>query len=315
MTTDRVRDYEGNFMPSVRLGTPDPTIPRSSRRLPGTRSMALATAGMLALTGLVAVAPGASATTTSAARAAVALGRTTVTGWSTAPADVATGAAPAVRFRVTSAHTGVRTVMLQRRRVGTVVWTVIAKASTTSAGWVTLKLPVPTGHWQFRAYVPATKTAAMALSGIRVLTGVLNGPVSAMAKDMLRQVNAARAVPRMCGTTRYPAAPALAYSTALERAAVGHAVDMATHNYFSHTSPSGSTPTSRAKSVGYRGVAGENIAAGYPSVAAVMAGWLKSPGHCSNIMSRSYQDLGVGSAYSAKSTYGSYWVQDFGIRG
>jgi uncharacterized protein YkwD len=314
MTTDPVRDNEGNFMPSLRLGTPDPTIASSRGRRPGTRGMALATSGVLALTGL-AVVPAASATTTSAARATVVLGHTTITGWSTAPANVATGAAPAVRFRVTSAHTGVRTVMLQRRRVGTVIWSVIAKAPTTSAGWVTLKLPVPTGHWQFKVYVPATKTAALALSAVRVLTGVPTGPVSAMARDMLRQVNAARAVARVCGTTRYPAAPALAYNAALERAAVGHAVDMATHNYFSHTSRSGSTPTTRAKSAGYRGVAGENIAAGYPSVAAVMAGWLKSAGHCSNIMSRSYQDIGVGSAYSAKSTYGTYWVQDFGIRG
>ncbi len=315
MTTDPVRDNEGNPMPSVRLRTPDPATASSDRRSAATRGMALATVGVLALTGLVSLAPAASATTSSAIRTAAVLGRTTVTGWSTAPANVVTGSAPAVRIRVTSAHTGTRTVMLQRRRAGTVVWTSITKTRTTAAGWVTLKLPVPTGHWQFKVYVPATRTAALALSGVRVLTGIPAGPVSAMARDMLRQVNAARAVPRMCGTTRYPAVAPLAYNAALERAAVGHGVDMATHNYFSHTGLSGSTPTTRARSAGYRGVAGENIAAGYPSVAAVMAGWLSSPGHCSNIMSRSYQDIGVGSAYSAKSTYGTYWVQDFGIRG
>jgi uncharacterized protein YkwD len=135
-----------------------------------------------------------------------------------------------------------------------------------------------------------------------------------MAAQMLAAVNAARAVPRRCGGIYYPAVRPLAYNTALERAAVGHAVDMATHNYFSHDGRTGSKPTSRAQAAGYHGVAGENIAAGYPSVSAVMAGWLASPGHCANIMSGSYQDLGVGSAYSAKSTYGSYWVQDFGIR-
>lgn len=269
-----------------------------------TRLIAGLAVGALALSGLVALAPGAAN--------AAALDRTSITGWSTAPANVTTGSAPAVRFRVTSAHTGTRVVMLQRRRVGTVVWTVIARASTSAAGWATLRLPVPTGHWQFKLYVPATRTAALALSLPRTLTGV-PAALSPLARDLLTRVNAARAVPRMCGTVRYPAAPPLAYSTALGRAAAGWASYLATHNTFAH-SVGGSNPTSRAQAAGYRGVAGENIAAGYPTASAVMAGWLKSPGHCANIMSRSYQDLGVGATYLAGSKYGTYWVQDFGIR-
>ena len=89
---------------------------------------------------------------------------------------------------------------------------------------------------------------------------------------------------------------------------------MARHNRFSHTGRDGSTPTDRARAVGYPRGVGENIAAGYGSVKAVMAGWLASDGHCANIMSRQYKHLGSGYSTSDSSRYGTYWVQDFGTR-
>ena len=45
-----------------------------------------------------------------------------------------------------------------------------------------------------------------------------------------------------------------------------------------------------------------------------MAGWLKSEGHCRNIMNGSFKELGVGYAANASSSYRTYWVQDFGAR-
>ena len=57
---------------------------------------------------------------------------------------------------------------------------------------------------------------------------------------------------------------------------------MATQNYFSHTSADGRTLADRINATGYAWSAlGENIAAGYPSVNAVVDGWMASDGHCS----------------------------------
>ena len=288
------------------------------------RTAALGTAAVLALSALVVVAPaeGAAAAAPSAVRAAaVATFRTPtfVKGWLNGVTNVGRGTTTSVTLLILSAHTRSRTVLLQRRLAGAVPWTTVTTRSTSSAGRVVLGMYMPAagGRYQFRMYVPATATVRPTTTGIRTLTAPKPAATYAVSAGsvMVRLVNAARAVSRTCGTTRFPAAAPLAENAALGRAAVAHAADMATHNYFSHTGRTGSTPTTRAQAAGYHGVAGENIAAGYPSIAAVMAGWLASPGHCSNIMSRSYQDIGVGSAHSAKSTYGTYWVQDFGVRG
>ena len=95
---------------------------------------------------------------------------------------------------------------------------------------------------------------------------------------------------------------------------MGHAVDMATQNYFSHTSLDGRSPWDRIDEAGYPHFgAGENIAAGQRTAEDVVTAWLNSPGHCRNIMNPSFDELGVGYAYDAASTYQRYWVQNFGI--
>src|SRR5919109_1185606 len=65
---------------------------------------------------------------------------------------------------------------------------------------------------------------------------------------------------------------------------------------------------------GYTGwsAIGENIAAGYPTPEAVVAGWMSSPGHRANILSPNFTEIGIGLAQGGK--YGSYWTQDFGTR-
>jgi uncharacterized protein YkwD len=57
---------------------------------------------------------------------------------------------------------------------------------------------------------------------------------------------------------------------------------------------------------------GENIAAGYGSAAAVVAGWMASTGHCQNIMNAAFRSAGVGYATGASSQYGTYWTMNFG---
>ena len=90
---------------------------------------------------------------------------------------------------------------------------------------------------------------------------------------------------------------------------------MAAHDYFSHDSLDGRSAGDRITAAGYRWRAyAENIAAGYPTPAAVVAGWIESPGHCQNLMNPTYRELGVGFAPSVGASFGSYWVQDFGAR-
>lgn len=64
---------------------------------------------------------------------------------------------------------------------------------------------------------------------------------------------------------------------------------------FSHTRPNGSScfTALREAGISYRG-AGENIAYGQRTPAAVMQDWLNSPGHRANILKASYTKIGVG---------------------
>ena len=55
---------------------------------------------------------------------------------------------------------------------------------------------------------------------------------------------------------------------------------------------------------------GENIAYGYASPDAVMAGWLNSPGHRANIENASFRAIGIGVVRASNGTY--YWTQNFG---
>ena len=93
----------------------------------------------------------------------------------------------------------------------------------------------------------------------------------------------------------------------LSRIARYKSEDMSNNRYFSHTSPTYGTPFQMIKAFGlsYR-TAGENIAYGYRTPAAVVDGWMNSSGHRANILNASYTQIGVG--YCAS---GNYWTQMF----
>ncbi|MBT8368887.1 MAG: CAP domain-containing protein [Deltaproteobacteria bacterium] len=112
----------------------------------------------------------------------------------------------------------------------------------------------------------------------------------------------------------YGLAP-LRTDTALVSAARRHSLDMAQNNVFSHTGSDGSTPWSRMRDAGYNlGYGGENIAAGYPTPAGVLNGWMNSQGHRDNMLSPNFCDLGVGYAFGERSSYGRYWTLDLGCQ-
>ena len=56
---------------------------------------------------------------------------------------------------------------------------------------------------------------------------------------------------------------------------------------------------------------GENIAAGYPGIEAVLAGWMGSDGHCANIMNATFNQVGlVCVPGTGSTTYNNYWTMD-----
>ena len=125
-------------------------------------------------------------------------------------------------------------------------------------------------------------------------------------------VNTARSHNRKCGSERFAAAPPLSVSRILNEAAADHARDMARRNYFEHRGTDGSQPKDRVMRAGYQPrLTGENIAFGPESAEEAVAGWLKSPGHCANIMDSRFRDIGIGLA-TGRGRGKIYWVQDFG---
>lgn len=137
--------------------------------------------------------------------------------------------------------------------------------------------------------------------------------------EMLDAINEARSQARMCGSTMMPAVPPLTWNAQLAAAARGHSEHMVSTGCFSHDMTgsqacSDGTMCTRIVAAGYRwSRLGENIAAGQNSVASVMAGWLQSAGHCSNIMSAGFREVGAGLAMGGRLR--NYWTQNFGTGG
>jgi uncharacterized protein YkwD len=131
-----------------------------------------------------------------------------------------------------------------------------------------------------------------------------------LAARALQLVNEVRARGTRCGERSFGPAPPLSLSGALASVALGHASDMAEHNYFEHVDQAGRSPADRVRAVGYQEkLVGENIAYGPQSVEEVVRGWLDSPDHCENIMDPRFAEMGVAYAAGQASRRGLFWVQ------
>lgn len=130
-------------------------------------------------------------------------------------------------------------------------------------------------------------------------------PVSLNKNVMLQLVNKARQSGCQCGDTYYKPVQPLKWNAKLEAAALKHSVDMYKKSFFSHMAPDGTRGGDRIEKEGYKWAAfGENIGTGYKTERAVVQGWLESPTHCKNIMSKMYKEMGVGRV-------GTLWTQAF----
>jgi len=111
--------------------------------------------------------------------------------------------------------------------------------------------------------------------------------------NMLNLINTYRSTGCTCGTDKMPAVSKLIWNDKLGVSANKHTTDMASNNYFSHTSKDGRTMSDRIKAEGYSWSAlGENIALGQTTEKQVMESWINSPGHCANIMNGSFTEVG-----------------------
>jgi len=134
-------------------------------------------------------------------------------------------------------------------------------------------------------------------------------------RAILDATNRARAVGRTCGAQYFPAAPPLASNAALNTAALAHSTEMAALRYFSHQGKDGTQAGERATRAGYawRHI-GENIASGMRTPEDAVAGWVASPGHCANLMSPGFTEMGSGFAQSGDPESGIvFWTQVFGL--
>ena len=121
-------------------------------------------------------------------------------------------------------------------------------------------------------------------------------------EKILRLVNELRAAGCKCGDTNKPPVPELKWNDRLAKAAYLHCVDMKTHHIFDHTSSDGRKASDRITAAGYNyATYGENIARNYTNEDAVIKAWITSSGHCSNLMSKDYTNIGAGRD-------GAYWT-------
>jgi|CXWL01.1.fsa_nt_gi uncharacterized protein YkwD len=139
-------------------------------------------------------------------------------------------------------------------------------------------------------------------------------PLSAQALDALRQINAYRAAGAVCGAGgRFEPAAPLNWSHTLERAAELHALDMGQRGNISHQGGDGASLADRVNRQGYGwSRIGENVAAGRATVPATLAQWMDSPGHCANIMNKTFSEVALASRREPGKTYEWFWAMVLG---
>lgn len=139
-------------------------------------------------------------------------------------------------------------------------------------------------------------------------------PTPEVAKAMVRRalvlVNEAREQGHRCSGSRRPPVGTVSLSAILSKVADQHARDMAAHHYLDHVDSAGRSPADRVKLSGYaEQLVGENIAYGPLSAEEAIAGWLKSPEHCENLMDPRFKEMGIDFAEGRGAQHGLYWVQ------
>jgi len=107
--------------------------------------------------------------------------------------------------------------------------------------------------------------------------------------------------------------PPLKWNSKAAAVARAHSMDMASHRFFSHTSPRTGSPFDRLQKAGIPMLAaGENIASRQLDGIEVHIAWMNSAGHRQNILHPAFKELGVGTVLqSQKDIVYTYYTQNF----
>ncbi len=108
---------------------------------------------------------------------------------------------------------------------------------------------------------------------------------------------------------------ALIVNEQLQAMAEAKTKDILAQQYFEHTSPDGRTMVNLAKDAGYSYMLiGENLALGnFTNSAALVRGWMNSPGHRANILQTKFTEIGIATVtgtYKGREVW--VGVQEFG---
>jgi len=153
-------------------------------------------------------------------------------------------------------------------------------------------------------------------------------------KAFLNAINQIRSKPRHCGEFGLcQATVPLKWSDKLHRAASEHARDMAKHSLTHHAGSGKSTDVTGTKNGWVRHASkasergkfhgytfskafafAENVGAGQKNLPEVIKAWMKSPGHCKNIMNPNCSDVALAKTDNHSSYYKTYWTLDLGYR-
>jgi uncharacterized protein YkwD len=137
---------------------------------------------------------------------------------------------------------------------------------------------------------------------------------TALEDAVLELTNAQRALGFECSSEqRFDATHPLEMDPRLRCAARRHSDDMGARDYYDHYSPDGESPGERIEITGYNwSQYGENIYKSPESAQEAIDGWLTSEGHCSNIMSAEFSQIGIGYSEHLNIEMGRFWTQVFG---
>ena len=171
-----------------------------------------------------------------------------------------------------------------------------AAAGALSVGQAVAASPQPS------VFAPRHPAAVAACAHASISVGPAN--LGAMRTAVLCLVNRQRAAHGL---------PRLSEDSRLDRSAQGWTQTMVATHRFTH----GTNFAARISAAGFRwSAAGENIATGFATPAAVVKAWMASVGHCRNILSPSYSAIGIGVVNRPVAGFASgaaTWTQDFAL--
>lgn len=201
------------------------------------------------------------------------------------------------------------------RRIDARVWSSVARDSSADAREVALAM-LAAGSVGARTAAAGAAAGLDAVAGVRAVGGVpaMELPAAAqppaavagvagspVALEVVALVNEARAAHGLAPVT---------VDIALARVAGAHSRQMASAGRMAHDGIGNGTPSERIRAALPKARrTAENVAAGQPDAAAVMRGWMDSPGHRANILDPQLRRIGVDVAPGTDGR--PYWTQVF----